>query len=143
VLDLKFSRALFLVLFLVTACSARRSGDAARPIDEGARCDGLPELASGHGRDRDGIHRKLRERHPELERCFEGALSRDADARGGIDAQMVIDADGSVSSACVQKATLDDGEAADCMLDVLRATDFGRAQAPVTIVYPISFAASR
>jgi hypothetical protein len=56
-----------------------------------------------------------------------------------VQTQLVISPSGSVSKACIQKTTLEDGEAVECMLDEFRSLDFGRANGTVTVVYPLSY----
>lgn len=86
--------------------------------------------------------RKIREHYPALENCFQGAVERNAAAKGNLETRLVIESNGSVSSACVQETTMEDGQAVECMVDELRSIKFGRADGAVTIVHPISFAAS-
>jgi hypothetical protein len=127
------------------ACSARRpSSGAARPLDADLRCAELPDSANSTGRrNKDAINAKIRAHHSALEQCYEGALQRNSTARGRIVTRLVIAKDGAVSAACVQRATLEDGEAVECMVDELRSVRFGNADGIVTVVYPIGFDSGR
>lgn len=133
--------ALLFTSSLLLGCSARRSGASA--VDDDLRCSSIPEIEqSGGKRDRNAIMRKIREHYPALESCFQAAVERNAGAKGKLETRLVIESSGSVSSACVQETTMDDGQAVECMVDELRSIKFGRADGAVTIVHPIGFAAS-
>jgi hypothetical protein len=136
---------LVLCFVLVPACSARGPGSgAARPFDADLRCTALPDSANSTGRrNKNTINDKIREHHSALEQCYEGALQRNSAARGRIVTRLVIAEDGAVSAACVQRATLEDGEAVECMLEELRSVRFGNADGTVTVLYPIGFDSGR
>jgi hypothetical protein len=99
----------------------------------------LPDSSSSGGRSKSAIQRALKEHQSDLEHCFQEALSRDGKAGGKLVTRLVIEANGKVSSACVQDTTIDDGDLVECMLDELEDIHFGRAKEKVTILHPLSF----
>jgi hypothetical protein len=106
----------------------------------GVECADLPttDPTGGH-RKRAAIKRELHAHAPDIERCYETALERDRTAGGRVLIKLAITDSGSVSSACVQQSSLHDEDALECMLDELRTAQFGPADGPVTIAYPLGF----
>jgi len=127
-----------LVCALLLAVSCTR-GSSPRSVDSSLMCSALPDTDSGGGRKSAQIKRTIREHMDALEACYRRALHNDPKAAGRVETRFVIDADGSVSSACIHKTTLEDGEAVECMLDEFRSVRFGAAKGSVTVVYPLSY----
>jgi hypothetical protein len=132
------SRVARLLCAALLALSCTR-GSSPRSVDAGLMCDSLPDTDSGGGRKSGQIKSKVREHLDAFEACYQSALRRDPKAAGRVETRFVIDADGSVSSACIHKTTLEDGEAVECMLDEFRNVRFGAAKGTVTVVYPLSY----
>jgi hypothetical protein len=127
-----------LLFCAVLAVSCTR-GSASKSVDSGLMCNTLPEMDGGGGRKGPEVKRKVGENLDKFEACYQRALRHDAKAAGRVETRFVIDADGSVSSACIHKTTLEDGDAVECMLGEFRALRFGRAKGRVTVVYPLSY----
>jgi len=103
-------------------------------------CSTLPDDAkTGGKRKRAEIEHKIAAHHAEFEACYRKALEHDPKAAGRVETRFVIDPDGSVSSPCIHKTTLEDGEAVECMLDQFRALRFGPAKGAMTVIYPLSY----
>jgi hypothetical protein len=127
-----------LVAALLALCCTKLS--PSHSLDSGLMCGELPDQSKlGGKRKRSEIERKLDQHAGALEACYRRALSHDPKAAGRVETRLVIDPDGSVSSACIQKTTLNDGDAVACMLDEFRAIRFGPGKGSMTVVYPLSY----
>ena len=72
--------------------------------------------------------------------CYDTLLARMPGAQGLVHTFFEIAEDGSVSYACIDEATLDDNEMAECILRTFRGIEFGPSPGSVTVVYPLRFA---
>ena len=125
----------FFALLLALSCTKSSSSKVVNPS---LMCNSLPEAGSGKRKSSE-IERKLSAHLDRFEACYQRAVQHDPKAAGRVETLFVIDSDGSVSSACVQKTTLEDGEAVECMLDQFRALRFGPAKGTTTVIYPLSY----
>jgi hypothetical protein len=127
-------------LFAALLCLSCTKGSGSKSVASGVMCDSLPDDSkTGGKRKRSEIERKLDERGDELEACYRRALEHDPKAAGRVETRFVIDSDGSVSSACIQKTTLEDSDAVECMLNEFRGLRFGPGKGTMTVVYPLSY----
>jgi TonB family protein len=113
-------------------------GNAPAPSVGAATChdDSVP------GRlDPEQIQQVVRSHYGEFHRCYVDALGRNPDAGGKVTVRCVIDAQGTVTRARVQEATLADCEAVRCILRGFRELSFPPPNGgTVGVVYPILFA---
>ena len=124
-------------LLLALSCT---KGTSSKSVDSGLFCDSLPDLGGGGGkRTAAEVKRVVHDHLERFEACYRRALKQDPKARGRVEVRFVIEADGSVSSACVDKTTLQDGEAIECMLGEFRALRFGPSAGKSAVIYPLSF----
>ena len=133
-------RISMLAALLALSCT---KGTSSKSIDSGLFCDSLPDVGGDGGkRNVVEVKRKVREHLDQFEACFRRALERDPKARGRVEVRFVIGAEGSVSSACIHKTTLEDSEAVECMLDEFRALKFGPSTGKSVVIYPLSYSSS-
>lgn len=127
------------MLTLLSALSCTK-GTSSKSVDSGLYCDSLPDLGAGGGKRKGAeVKRKIHEHLDQFEACYRRALQHDPKAKGRVETRFIIEADGSVSSACIHKTTLEDGEAVECMLDEFRALRFGPSTGKATVIYPLSY----
>lgn len=74
--------------------------------------------------------------------CYESLLARMPEAHGLVQVHFAIAKDGSVATACLDRATLNDNAMAECVLRTFRGINFGPSRAVVTVSYPLRFAPS-
>ena len=124
-------------LLLALSCA---KGTSPKSVDSGLFCDSLPDLGGGGGKRKAAeVKGKVHEHLDRFEACYREALKQDPNARGRVEVRFAIEADGSVSSACVHKTTLEDGDAVECMLGEFRALKFGPSAGKSVVIYPLTF----
>src|SRR5262245_21532824 len=118
-----------LATLLVVSCV---KGGSSKSADSNLMCSTLPE-SGGSGRQTPEIKRQVRAYLDRFEGCFDQARKRDPKAAGSVETRFVIEPSGSVSSACIHKTTLHDGETLECLLDQFRALHFGPSKGTATV----------
>jgi len=107
-------------------------------------CDGQREPTSPKGsgspvRDPVAIQAVIRSQYAALRACYDEVLGRDPEAMGEMRTKLAIDTHGEVTSACFERADLDDHEGGECMLEVFRSLRFPTAAGDLTVSYPLRF----
>lgn len=107
-------------------------------------CEGKPHPTSPKRseppvRDPAAIQALVRSHYSELRVCYEEVLGRDPEARGQMQTRFVIDKHGAVTSACLERADIDDHDGGECLLEEFRELRFPTAASDLTVIYPIRF----
>jgi TonB family protein len=86
------------------------------------------------------IERAVRALTPEIRRCHERASAREGnELEGTIAVRFLITADGSVSTARIERSSIDAPSLADCILDVVLRLRFPAMGEPLDVVFPFVF----
>ena len=109
----------------------------------GKRQPTSPKSSEPPVRDPAAIQAVVRSHDTELRVCFDGVLGRDPEATGQMWTRFVIDQHGEVTSACLERADIDDHDGGECLLEEFRALRFPSAARDWTVVYPLRFAPDR
>jgi hypothetical protein len=150
-------RTALFALLLAASSPAAASGPAALPHAEAARAavpapravaarpaarppPAEPPAASWGEPDMGKIRRLFKERFPEVKRCYEGALQKDAAARGKFTLRFTIAEGGTLRSVKTVRSTFARPDVPSCVADVVRRwkTPFRPAQ-PVEVEFPLAF----
>jgi TonB family protein len=86
------------------------------------------------------VAKKIRDRMPDVRRCYEAALVRAPKLSGRVELKFTIDADGRVSRPSLAISTLNDAQVENCLIELSRSWTFPPPEGgPVEVSFPFEF----
>lgn len=112
-----------------------------RPIGPELLCEQKPQPASSAPpvRDPSAIQAVVRSKDAAFGVCYDNVRQRNPEATGQMWTRFVIDKHGKVTSACLERADIDDHDGGECLLEAFRELRFPSVSSDQTVVYPLRF----
>ncbi|MBL7714411.1 MAG: AgmX/PglI C-terminal domain-containing protein [Bdellovibrionales bacterium] len=133
----KFGMVGWAFLVLSFGCSSAKKVSAPDPAAANLTSTGEPVQSGYSGK----IQETIRAHENEVKDCYEPVVKKNPEVMGHLAAYFEIDANGKVTSARIQKTTLNHSKVENCVLKRLKTWTFPKPDIPVPVktLYPFLF----